>query len=303
MLNRAHALRRQAERAARKDNFDEAVKYHKEAADLLHQLLENILEEKFAESIRLQAQLHEKEKTLLRNQKEKAEKAYQESVVRNMSDKEAGRTSKFLDKLQPFDEAVGAKGTRDFIAVPYDHLNNDSNQDVVVGLASKRPKDNKVVIEELQVTNCHLRKMVDSLFHELNTCQRENLELKTREHYLESMHITGSGGIIPPQPPSSHKTLLQSQSAQPNPHLGIQVLIPEHHSLVPMKTEVTSAFDGANPSLPSPQMSSSSASQSINDSQLSDDLAANDANDIDCHLPPLPSLEMPNFDFDKRNAA
>ena len=122
MLNRAHALRRQAERAARKDNFDEAVKYHIEAADLLHQLLENILEEKFAESIRLQAQLHEKEKTLLRNQKKKAEKTYQESIIRNMSDKEVGRTSKRLDKLQPCDETVGAKGSRDFIAVPSDYL-------------------------------------------------------------------------------------------------------------------------------------------------------------------------------------
>ena len=299
MLNRAHALRRQAERATRKDNFDEAVKYHKEAADLLHQLLENILEEKFAESIRLQAQLHEKEKTLLGNQKKKAEKAYQESVIRNMSDKEAGRTSKCLDKLQPFDEPVGAKGTRDFIAVPSDYFNNDSDQDVVVGMASKRPKDDKVIIEELQVTNCHLRKMLDSLFHELSTCQRENLELKTHVCYLESKQVAGSGEIIPPQSPPSHKTLLQSQSSQ----LGIRVLKPEHHIPVPIKTEATSAFGGANPSLPSPQMSSSSASQSINDSQLSDDLAANDANDSDCHLPPLPSLEMPNFDFDKRNAA
>ena len=122
MLNRAHALHRQAEKATRKGNFDEAVKYHKEAADLLNQLLENILEEKFAESIRLQAQLHEKEKTLLRNQKKKAEKAYQESVIRNMSGKEAGCTSKCLDKLQPCDEAVGAKGSRDFIAVPSDYL-------------------------------------------------------------------------------------------------------------------------------------------------------------------------------------
>ena len=88
MLNRAHALHRQAEKATRKGNFDEAVKYHKEAADLLNQLLENILEEKFAESIRLQAQLHEKEKTILRNQKKKAEKAHQESLIRNMSDNE-----------------------------------------------------------------------------------------------------------------------------------------------------------------------------------------------------------------------
>jgi len=299
MLNRAHALHRQAEKATRKGNFDEAVKYHKEAADLLNQLLENILEEKFAESIRLQAQLHEKEKTILRNQKKKAEKAYRESVIRNMSNKEA---SNRLDKLQPCDEAVGAKGSRDFIAVPSDYLNNDSNQDVVVGVASKRPKDDKVIIEELQVANCHLRKMVDSLFHELSTCQRENLELKTRVRYLESMQVTGSGGIIPPPPPP-HKTLMQSQSAQPSPHLGIRVLKPEHHSSQPIKTEVTSGSVCANPGLPSPKMFSSSASQSINDSQLSNELAANDANGSDCHLPPLPPLEMPTFDFDKRNEA
>ena len=108
--------------------------------------------------------------------------------------------------------------------------------------------------------------MVDSLFHELSTCQRENLELKTRVRYLESMQVTGSGGIIPP-PPTSHKTLMQSQSAQPSPHLGIRVLKPEHHSSQPIKTEVTSGSVCANPGLPSPQMFSSSASQSINDSQ------------------------------------
>ena len=144
--------------------------------------------------------------------------------------------------------------------------NNDSNQDVVVGVASKRPKDDKVIIEELQVANCHLRKMVDSLFHELSTCQRENLELKTRVRYLESMQVTGSGGIIPPPPPP-HKTLMQSQSAQPSPHLGIRVLKPEHHSSQPIKTEVTSGSVCANPGLSSQQMFSSSASQSINDSQ------------------------------------
>ena len=301
MLNRAHALRRQAERAARKDNFDEAVKYHNEAADLLHQLLENILDEKFAESIRLQAQLHKKEKMLLTK---KAENAYQESAITNMSNKEADHTSKFLDKLQPFDEAVGMKGTRDFIAVSSDYLNNNSNQDeVVVGLASKRPKDDKVIIEELEVTNCHLRKMVDSLLYELNPCQRENLELKTQVRYLESMQVTGGGGIIPPQSPPSHKTMLQSQSAQQNPNLGIQVLKTEHHSPVPIKTEVTSAFGGANPGPPLTQMTSFSASQSISNSQLSNDLEANDANGSDFYLPTLPSLEMPNFDFDNRNKA
>ena len=47
-------------RATRKGRIDEAVQYHKEAADILNELLQNILDEKVAESVRLQAQLHEK---------------------------------------------------------------------------------------------------------------------------------------------------------------------------------------------------------------------------------------------------
>merc|ERR1711997_697405 len=115
---------------------------------------------------------------------------------------------------------MGEEGTRAFTAVPSDYLlqNSNSNQDVVVGVASKKPKDDKVIIEELQVANCHLRKMVDSLFHELSTCQRENLELKARVRYLESMQV---GPGAPSLSAGSHKTLLQSQSAQPSPsHRG-----------------------------------------------------------------------------------
>ena len=56
MLNRAHWLHRQAEKATRKGNVEEAVKYHKEAADILNQLLQNILDEKVAESLRLQVE-------------------------------------------------------------------------------------------------------------------------------------------------------------------------------------------------------------------------------------------------------
>ena len=51
--------------------------------------------------------------------------------------------------------------------------------------ALKKPKDDKIIIEELQVANCHLRKMVDSLFFELSNCQQENFELKARIRILE----------------------------------------------------------------------------------------------------------------------
>lgn len=48
------------------------------------------------------------------------------------------------------------------------------------------PKDDKVIIEELEVANCHLRRMVDSLFVELDHCQRENADLKARIQELET---------------------------------------------------------------------------------------------------------------------
>ena len=51
--------------------------------------------------------------------------------------------------------------------------------------ALKKPKDDKIIIEELQVANCHLRKMVDSLFFELSNCQQEIFELKARIRILE----------------------------------------------------------------------------------------------------------------------
>jgi hypothetical protein len=51
--------------------------------------------------------------------------------------------------------------------------------------ALKRPKDDKIIIEELQIANCHLRKMVDNLFSELSICQQENFELKARVRLLE----------------------------------------------------------------------------------------------------------------------
>ena len=50
----------------------------------------------------------------------------------------------------------------------------------------ERLGDSQVIIEELQIANCHLRKMVDSLFLELNNCQRENNQLKQRVRNLVS---------------------------------------------------------------------------------------------------------------------
>ena len=59
------------------------------------------------------------------------------------------------------------------------------NNGTMLAGALKRPKDDKIIIEELQIANCHLRKMVDNLFFELSNCQQENFELKARVRLLE----------------------------------------------------------------------------------------------------------------------
>ena len=42
MLNRAHYLERQAEKAAQKGRIEEAIQLHKEAADILRDLLQSV---------------------------------------------------------------------------------------------------------------------------------------------------------------------------------------------------------------------------------------------------------------------
>ena len=46
MLNKAHHLHRQAEKASRKGRVEEAIQLHKEAADILRDLLQTIINDK-----------------------------------------------------------------------------------------------------------------------------------------------------------------------------------------------------------------------------------------------------------------
>ena len=48
------------------------------------------------------------------------------------------------------------------------------------------PKDDKIIIEELQTANNHLRKMVETMFAELETYKKENSELRARVRDLEA---------------------------------------------------------------------------------------------------------------------
>lgn len=256
-------MHRQAEKAARKGNVEEAIQLHKEAADILRDLLQSVINEKVAESLRLQAELHEKEQVVLNNQKRRAIKVYKNleklrvrmneddrsstqtevrSVLASPSNHKgrlngeaihsdagftnyyyhnthgtpgrSGRSSvvagdslqvsiyrKFeeteslLDQLRIHDDSSeqwrGGGGLASNVSTPRRHLKTFSTIPIPatptsdINSAVKRPKDDKVIIEELQIANCHLRRMVDSLFLELNNSQRENKELKQRVRHLE----------------------------------------------------------------------------------------------------------------------
>ena len=317
MLNRAHWLHRQAEKATRKGRVEEAIKYHKEATDILNQLLQNILDEKAKESVRLQAQLHEKERHILKQQRKRAEQVYRDlESLRKMTANQPASTDgdslqisiyrKFeeteclLDQLRihddsTIDDAASLSSSasvrpplseRSFTAVPINGNNQQAKLasaaaasaagNVVVGTASKKPKDEKVIIEELQVANSHLRKMVDSLFFELSSAQRENLELKARLRYYEGIHCKPIA--IQTQGPT-RPLLLQSVSAQPSPMHGFKTFKPD---LTPVRgsKRTQMAFKDDDTSLQS--------SSTINE---------------ECDLPPLPPLDLPNFVYDKRPEA
>jgi hypothetical protein len=317
MLNRAHWLHRQAEKAARKGRVEEAVAFHKEAADVLNQLLQTILDEKVAESVRLQAQLHEKERVILRHQRKKAEKVYRDlESLRKMAGRGAPKsagdgdslqlsiyrkfeeTENLLDQLRIQDDTdssfAGTSVERSFSAIPPPDnyvgkaseidckATSNVQRDIVVGVASKKPKDEKVIIEELQVANSHLRKMVDSLFFELSACQRDNLELKARVNQLECLH----GQQQQVHLSQHHHPVQVSQSAQQSPQHGFCTFKPDNSTPVRIPEQRAGQHHPQPPRVP------------IRDDTTSLQSSLTIAEE--CDLPPLPPLEMPTFDFDKR---
>ena len=145
-----------------------------------------------------------------------------------------------------------------------------------------------VIIEELQVANSHLRKMVDSLFYELSSCQRENLELKARVRYLETMH---AGKCVAVQPQTASRPI--SQSAQPSPSHGcMKTFKPE--LATPVRVPPSSRLGP-----PPPQQFASREDLEDSSIQSSSTIAE------DCDLPPLdlPPLELPpSFDFTQKTS-
>jgi hypothetical protein len=241
MLSQAHRIQREAEKATKKGRIAEAIIKHKEAANILHGLLETIVSQKAEESLRVQARFHEKEHKLL-EQYEQYRLAENLELLRVNMDAASEAASRViapadyrfgqLQQQQPRRGCSSSKA-RPIISQQQDNLQSSiyrafnetetlidrlraeegggSGEErprpsaVSAATGTKKPKDDKVIIEELEVANCHLRRMVDSLFVELDHCQRESLDLKERVRELEEQLRLGdlrqraSRSMQPPQ--------------------------------------------------------------------------------------------------------
>jgi len=279
MLNRAHYLERQAEKAARKGHIEEAIHLHKDAADILRDLLQTVIDDKVKESVRLQSQLHEKEKVVLKQQRKRCQKVYKDLETLKMNherdgghrtnsgnsgrrtpgshsqksqkstgsggshhhhhhhhrrgseDRESGsslqssiyrkfqETENLLDQLRIQEVDADVSLSSECASVATAVRPSSSRRQLEEGAAAaasysgnpepsspdtkKLAKDDKVIIEELQTANSHLRKMVDSLFFELSACQEENhrLKLKIRELEADNQALLAAPAPAPTRAP------------------------------------------------------------------------------------------------------
>jgi hypothetical protein len=190
--------------------LEEAVAHHREAAAILQQLLVSVVHHKARESIRLQAEFHQKEQLLIHDFRARCD-AIAENLERIKSRRHAMEAGEEAASATPAEH-----GFRQLRAGAGDNLHTNiyrafeeteslldrlkekdasgfpqscpsdpvaMTRQSVVNSATKKPKDDKVIIEELEVANCHLRRMVDSLFIELDQCQKENLALREKIRY------------------------------------------------------------------------------------------------------------------------
>merc|ERR1711953_229397 len=172
---------REAERLLKKGKFAEAVKLQDKIVTLLESAKTDSRDNKVTESIELQIKHHirqnrcEKYTKDLKNLQIKMAKAnlqdagLQDSIYRTFQE-----TESLLQHLKeaPSDPSTGAK----------------------------MPKDDKIIIEELQTANNHLRGMVEAMFAELETYKRENAELRAKVCDLEAEKLAKNmttGGNIP----------------------------------------------------------------------------------------------------------
>jgi len=182
-LNQAHYVGRQADKLVKTGKFVEAVKLQDKIVELLQLALEEATDNKVKESLELQIKFHTKQKDVIGQRQRRCEKFNKE--LTNLKIKMEKANLAAADGLQDsifrtFQETESLLqhlrvGTMDESSVPSDP-----------STGAKMPKDDKIIIEELQTANNHLRGMVEAMFAELETYKRENADLRAKVSDLEA---------------------------------------------------------------------------------------------------------------------
>ena len=206
-LNAAHFLVRQAEKWVKTGKFEEAIKQQDRVVELLQVALGETTDNKVRESLELQIKFHTKQKEVIGHRQKRWEKYSKE--LTNLQIKMEKANLAAADGLQVHRSGGGGGGHRSgsdhaYVGCLQDsifrtfqetesllqHLRVGTMEESSVpsdpSTGAKMPKDDKIIIEELQMANNHLRGMVEAMFADLEAFKRENAELKARVSDLEA---------------------------------------------------------------------------------------------------------------------
>jgi len=184
-LNQAHYLGRQAEKLVKTGKFEEAVSLQDRIVELLEKALVEATNNKVIESLELQIKFHIKQKDVIGHRQKRCEKFNKD--LTNLKIKMEKANLAAADGLQDsifrtFQETESLLQHLRVGTVP----GEDDSVPSDPSTGAKMPKDDKIIIEELQTANNHLRGMVEAMFAELETYKRENADLRAKVSDLEA---------------------------------------------------------------------------------------------------------------------
>jgi len=185
-LNSAHRESRTADKLIRQGKHQQAIDAQQVVIQHLQAALLECQDSKVSESLRLQIEHHHKQEQVIRYRQARIN-----NITRNIAELQKrmeNATSQDTDNL-PESIYRTFKETESLI----EHLKlgtaqegRDENHVLQEKAGEKMPKNDKEIIEELEMANKHLRYMVETMFAQLDTCRKENAGLKIRISQLES---------------------------------------------------------------------------------------------------------------------
>lgn len=190
-LNQAHQLERKAELLLRASRFDDSITCHQQTADLLLQATKLTTSQVLLDSLHFQHKYHINRQSVIKHKKALYERQKimddkQDYLPDEIATKQVAKPPNATEDIQmaiyrniaerdsllQFLKRGTEAETRNVVA------DGNSDEQQIIRSAVKIPKDDKMLIEELQMNNSTLRQLVEKLFSELERSQAENCHLR-----------------------------------------------------------------------------------------------------------------------------